>query len=612
MLGETLHTIAVGGVAPHVTELSAALHAAGHEVHIFTRAQGAGMDHEILGVHYHEVTYDKHSCMVQDVRNMCGAFVAALNGHESVWGAFDVVHGHDWLAGPGIQHLKGQGKRCVFTMHSTEGGRNGDMAKGHPGIKEVERGACGAADKLIAVSGVLKEECQSACGADGGRMSVIYNGIHAGPIVNMEWQDDWTGNTKRDKGWSPMDPMFLFVGRHTAQKGCDVLIQAIPSILQARGDAKFVIVGDGHLKAQNEAMAYGMGIGHAVCFTGSLKSGSAHLKALFRSCDAVVVPSRNEPFGIVVLEAWASGKPVVATTSGGPRDFVKPGEDGYLVSPDPGSVAWGCRKILEDFEHSRWMGRNAQAKAMREFSWERIARDTEQVYYSLLNLHDTLRVADRDAGYPLANALLRERCFNMSAGDSDILVNRGLSILKQLKLLTASLGGDSVLTWMGTEFAQIDCTDMPRTGNGFNEECSRVKYELADNEELQFSRMEAFERQLNAAASEFQWLSCPKHEVLAQSEEDKVLVFARGCCVFAFNFHPSNELVDFGVTVPKDVAQTAPLQCVLDTCNRCFGGSSTAPAAWEASAVGLKLRLPPRAGLVLAPAGRLDEPMVGA
>lgn len=55
------------------------------------------------------------------------------------------------------------------------------------------------------------------------------------------------------------------------------------------------------------------------------------MHALFKSCDAVVIPSRNEPFGIVVLEAWSSGKPVVATKCGGPRDFVNPDHTGYLV-----------------------------------------------------------------------------------------------------------------------------------------------------------------------------------------------------------------------------------------------------------------------------------------
>jgi hypothetical protein len=492
------------------------------------------------------------------------------------------------------------------------------MGKGHPGIKDIERGGCHAADKLIAVSGVLKEEVCSACSADGNNITVIYNGIHSGPIQKMEWCDDWTGNTKEDKGFGRMDPMFLFVGRHTAQKGCDLLIEAIPMILQARGDAKFVIVGDGHLKAANEARAYGMGIGHAVCFTGSLKSGSAHLKALFKSCEAVVVPSRNEPFGIVVLEAWASGKPVVATTCGGPRDFVKPGEDGYLVDPNPGSISWGCCKILENFEHSKWMGKNAQAKAAREFSWEHIARSTQEVYYELLNLKEAPRSTDPDAGYPLAHSLLRERCFQMGVLDGDPLVARGFSILKLVKLLVASLGGDAVLTWMGNEFAQIDPIDMPRPANGFNDEYSRVKFELADNEGLKFKHMLAFEQYLNRLARACKWLSHPEHTVIAQSEEDKVLAYARGGCVFIFNFHPTGDYKHYSFEVPSALADSSALLRVLSTGDVEFRWPPSASGVGKATNSGcagrLIVDLPPRTALVFAPEPFRDaqEPWLGA
>jgi hypothetical protein len=488
-------------------------------------------------------------------------------------------------------------------MHSTEGGRNGDMGKGHPGIKEIERCACGNADKLIAVSGVLKGEVQSACGADGNKMKVIYNGIQAGPIVNMEWQDDWTGNTKRDKGWSPMDPMFLFVGRHTAQKGCDIFIEAIPQILNYRGDAKFVIVGDGHLKAHNEGRAHALGVSHAICFTGSLKSGSAHLKALFRSCDAVVVPSRNEPFGIVVLEAWASGKPVVATTSGGPRDFVKPGEDGYLVNPDPGSVAWGCCQILQDFDHARRMGLNAQAKAMREFSWEHIAHETEAVYYQLLNLQDAPRANNPDAGYSLARKLLQERCFEMEVSKNDPHIMRGLAVLKLSKMLVATLGGSSLMTWMGTEFAQIDVVDMPRAGNGFNGELSRTHYELADNKDLKFSQMDAFEKRLNKAARAHKWLSDAKHEIVAIDEGSKFIAFTRGGCLFTFNFHPHNDLKEYTVNLPPRVAASlAPSvrACIFSTDD----SQSSAIAAAESGKGAIRFNLPARTAAAFASSDR--------
>jgi 1,4-alpha-glucan branching enzyme/glycosyltransferase involved in cell wall biosynthesis len=600
---ETLHTIAVGGVAPHVTELGAALNSAGHEVHIFTRAQGNNNDNCILGVHYHEVNYGKHSCLVTDVNNMCGAFVGALHGHEHVWGAFDIVHGHDWLAGPAICQLRGEGKRCVFTMHSTEGGRNGDMSKGHPGVKDIERGGCGATEKLICVSGVLRDEVFSACGADGGRTSVIYNGIHADKIVNTPWCDEWTGNVKKDKGWNPMDPMFLFVGRHTQQKGCDILIEAIPGVLASRGDAKFVIVGDGHLFAANKGKADALGVSHAICFTGSLKSGSDHLKALFRACDAVVVPSRNEPFGIVVLEAWCSGKPVVATTSGGPRDFVKPGEDGFLVDPNPGSVAWGCCKIMENFEHSKWMGLNAQAKALREFSWETIAMQTEEVYYSLLNLTEAPKSLDPNAGQPLANMLLKERCMQMGVAERDELVLRGIAILKLSKLLTVSFAGDAVMTWMGNEFGQIDPIDMPRPANGFGDEQARIKYELADDSNLRFSQLQAFEAHLNKTEGACGWLAAGKTALLAKDEEAKVIAVARGGCVFVFNFHPSQEHRGYSIVVPSDAAEVTTLKLALDTDEQRFGGSGAASRkdAFVAKRGALTVNLPPRSALVLGP-----------
>eukprot|EP00931_Biecheleriopsis_adriatica_P014930 TRINITY_DN11708_c0_g1_i4.p1 TRINITY_DN11708_c0_g1~~TRINITY_DN11708_c0_g1_i4.p1 ORF type:complete len:1148 (-),score=230.95 TRINITY_DN11708_c0_g1_i4:165-3608(-) len=601
---ETLHTIAVGGVAPHVTELSAALHGAGHEVHIFTRAQGHAIDHEIMGVHYHEVHYDTSDCMVTDIRNMCGAFVWALKGHENTWGCFDVIHGHDWLAGPAVCELKTDGKRVVFTMHSTEGGRNGDMNKGHPGIKEIEKHGCAAAERLICVSGVLKDEVCGCCHADGGKIHTIYNGIHAGPIVNMEWREDWTGNTKADKGWSPMDPMFLFVGRHTAQKGCDILIEAIPQVLAARGDAKFVIVGDGHLLAANQGRARALGLDHAVSFTGSLKSGSTHLKSLFKACDAVVVPSRNEPFGIVVLEAWAAGKPVVATTSGGPRDFVKPGEDGYLVDPMPESVAWGCKKILENFEHARWMGKNAQAKALREFSWEHIAHETEQVYYTMLGLQGAPRSSEQEVGYSLACKMLSEHGNHMSATDSDPHVARGIALLKMLKMLIATAGGDGIVTWMGTEFGQLEACDMPRPGNGFNEELSRVKYELADSKGMKYSDMQAFEADLNSASQKYGWLSDPSTDVIEQCENLKVIAYVRRHCVFVFNFHASKEHRDYVFTLPRQHVLARSLSCILHTSGQRNISCPVVNGCFS-------LSIPPRTALILTRDGT-TTPVMGA
>jgi len=153
--------------------------------------------------------------------------------------------------------------------------------------------------------------------------------------------------------------------------------------LNNRGDAKFVFVGDGDMRGQLERRARELGVAHAVRFCGPMGANS-DLINLYKSTDVVCVPSRNEPFGIVILEAWAAGKPVVATHNGGPREFVTHGREGYLVHDNPGSICWGINEVFGNFDHSRWMGEQGRVKAAYGFSWDVIAGYTEGIYRELL------------------------------------------------------------------------------------------------------------------------------------------------------------------------------------------------------------------------------------
>ena len=101
---------------------------------------------------------------------------------------------------------------------------------------------------------------------------------------------------------------------------------------------------------------------------------------LMRACDIVVVPSRNEPFGIVVLEAWAAGKPVVATLAGGPREFIRRDVNGFLVDPNPGALAHGIGSLLANHEHCRRLGANGRRAVEDTFHWNNVAAFTEGVY----------------------------------------------------------------------------------------------------------------------------------------------------------------------------------------------------------------------------------------
>lgn len=377
---ESLHSIAVGGVASHVTELAAGLQRRGHEVHVFVRlGQGQSPYQIIDGVHYHRCPIDLHPDFVTECNNMCNSFAYFLGQTETYQGAhFDIVHGHDWLCAKGVVQLKNsRGRRTVLTLHSTEYGRcgnhnhNGSSAR----VRAVEAEGAYVADRVITVSGALADEVKAQYRVPDWKLRMVHNG------VNCHRFDGFIdpGVCRRTYGIGPWNPMVLFVGRLSLQKGPDLLLEAVPGLLHSRGDAKFIFVGDGHMRGQLEHRARELGVSHAVRFLGSM-DGNSDLLNLYKSTDVVCVPSRNEPFGIVVLEAWAAGKPVVATRNGGPRDFVSHGQDGYLVHDNPGSIAWGIREIFHNFEHARWMGQQGRVKAAFGFNWDLIAGQTEGIY----------------------------------------------------------------------------------------------------------------------------------------------------------------------------------------------------------------------------------------
>jgi len=382
---ESLHSIAVGGIAAHVTELAAALERRGHEVHVFTRLGEGQSTHEICdGVHYHRCPIDLDPDFVTEVAQMGNRFIHFMAETEAHQGAaFDVAHGHDWLATKALVQAKNtHGRPTVMTVHSTEYGRCGNQF--HAGqserVRQFEREGTFVADRVITVSSYLADEVRWQYEVPGQKLRMVPNGIHC---HRFDGYID-PGQTRGHYGVGPLNPMVLFVGRLSTQKGPDLLLEAVPEILHHRGDTNFVFVGDGDLRAALEHRSQELGIGHAVRFPGAMRHDSSELVDLFKSTDLVCVPSRNEPFGIVILEAWAAGKPVVVTRNGGPRDFITHGEDGFLVDDNPHSVGWGVNTVLSDLHQARHMGERGRVKAAFTFSWDKIAEQTETVYRELL------------------------------------------------------------------------------------------------------------------------------------------------------------------------------------------------------------------------------------
>ncbi|MFH0939760.1 MAG: glycosyltransferase family 4 protein [Planctomycetota bacterium] len=376
---ESLCSIAVGGVGVHVTELAAALERRKHEVHVFTR-QGPNQPHYacIDGVHYHRSTFQLSPNFVDEVNHMCRAFVKDFYAVEDYSGRFNIVHAHDWLTSNAAVWIKeSRGHKAFLTMHSTEYGRNGNRFFGGQSqrVQDHERHGTYCVDRIITVSNQLKDEIKWLYQVPDHKARTIYNGVNSRPFDQPLDQ----GEVKKQYGIGPMDPLVLFVGRMVIQKGPDILIRAVPSVLKFYNNAKFIFVGDGHMRNDVQVLAHQLGVAPSVRMLGA-KQGQEVIN-LFKASDIVAVPSRNEPFGIVILESWSASKPVVSTKRGGPAEFVWHGVNGLQIDDTPDSVAWGLGSLLADPQRCHWMGRNGRAAVDAAFSWDIIASQTEESYH---------------------------------------------------------------------------------------------------------------------------------------------------------------------------------------------------------------------------------------
>ena len=378
---ETLHSHPIGGVAAHVTELGAALQRRGHEVHIFTRpAYGSGGVSRIDGVWYHHCPHSLNRNFVDEIQEMCRSFVWHFFQTENHIGGFDILHAHDWLASNALVWIKEARPqhRALLTMHSTEYGRCGNHFWGgiSERIRHHERHGTYVADRVIAVSNTLKHELMWMYNLPDWKCSVVYNGVQ---VHKFDGFLD-AGTVKRRYGIGPLDPTILFSGRLSLQKGPDLLLEAIPGLLRFYPNAKFVFAGDGHMRGELEHRSRQLGVAHATRFLGYRNGGE--LPQIYKACDAVCMPSRNEPFGIAALEGWAAGKPVVASQIGGPSEFIWHNVTGLKIYPTPSSIGWGIGTLFTNFEWARWMGANGRRATETVFNWDAIAEKTEHCYHS--------------------------------------------------------------------------------------------------------------------------------------------------------------------------------------------------------------------------------------
>ena len=182
------------------------------------------------------------------------------------------------------------------------------------------------------------------------------------------------GEVKRSYGIHPYAPLILFIGRLVYQKGPDLFIEALRTVCRDRWDAKVIVAGDGGMKQYLQERARDL----PVNFVGYIPD-SEYIR-LLNACDLVVIPSRNEPFGLVLLEAWSAEKPVVACDVGGLSENIDTFLNGIKVQTDPESLAWGISTLIGDPTNAQVLGRRGRAKVNRQFLWSPIANRMEGTY----------------------------------------------------------------------------------------------------------------------------------------------------------------------------------------------------------------------------------------
>jgi len=207
---------------------------------------------------------------------------------------------------------------------------------------------------------------------------VIPNGVNT-----EEFNPNVDGQVVRRRLRAEDKLVVLFVGSLLPVKGVEYLLRSMPIILSAISNVVFVIVGEGFQRDFLERLGRKLGVSKSVIFTGQVQR--SEMPFFFAACDVFVMPSLSEGFNNAVIEAMASGKPVVGTSVGGTRDQIRDGLNGYLVeSGNPRELADRVLLLLSDARRRKVMGRESRKIVEREFSMRLRVTRTLEVYGSII------------------------------------------------------------------------------------------------------------------------------------------------------------------------------------------------------------------------------------
>jgi glycogen(starch) synthase len=376
-----------GGLGRHVRKLSERLTAAGAEVHVLTRGGGKLPARESRhGVHVHRVTEPQFPRDVEQflrwVKRM-NRDMARVGSELTETLAFDLVHSHDWLVADAARRVaRAAGVPWLVTVHATEYGRHQGWVGNHPQSKihAAERRMARDADHVITCSDYMAGHVAQVFGVPPLRITSIPNGIDPADLV-VAAEPELTELRARFAG--PDERLVLMVGRLVYEKGFHLALDALAPLVRAGEAVRFVVAGSGTAEAELKAQAHKLGLTRHGSFLGW--AGDDLLHSLYRVADLCIVPSIYEPFGLVALEAMASGCLCVVADTGGLREVVPADGTAGLrfASGDADALQQLLARVLTD-DRARAQLIAEGREHVLQFDWTEVAKRTLNVYGALV------------------------------------------------------------------------------------------------------------------------------------------------------------------------------------------------------------------------------------
>jgi D-inositol-3-phosphate glycosyltransferase len=403
-----------GGMNVYIVELAQRLAAINIEVEIFTRATTAALPPTVElapGVLVRHVDAGPYEGLAKE--ELPAQLCAFTHGVMQAWaghrpGYYDLVHSHYWLSGH-VGWLAAQrwGAPLVHAMHTMAKVKNANLADGdtpEPAARVIgETQIVAAADRLIANTAEEAGELVRHYAADPAKVAVVHPGVNLDrfrpfPQGSDQLRADDVPAARaaaRARLGLPQDALIpLFAGRIQPLKAPDVLLRAVALLLDQRPDLRSRILvpvvggpsGSGLAKPEGlQKLAARLGIADVVRFQPPV--GQEQLAEWFRAASVLVMPSYSESFGLVAIEAQATGTPVLAAAVGGLPVAVRDGQTGFLVrGHDPADYA----RVLRDFADAPALSARMGAAAARHaqsFGWDTAAAATADVYAAAAQWH---------------------------------------------------------------------------------------------------------------------------------------------------------------------------------------------------------------------------------